>query len=153
MKRKFVRRFGASVVALASIAAAAPTAMADATTDLGPATVTLGGFLAAEGAYRERSESADIGSSFSGIPFPNATNAHYSETRFTARQSRLSVLAQGNVNPDTHLAFYGEFDFLGAAQTANSNESNSYNLRIRNVYGTVDWDAEGIELLAGQSWS
>ena len=153
MNRKFVRRLGASAIALASIAVTATTAMADATTDVGPATVTLGGFLAAEGVYRGRSETADIGSSFSGIPFPNSANAHYSESRFTARQSRLSVLAQGNANADTHLAFYGEFDFLGAAQTANSNESNSYNLRIRNVYGTVDWDAEGIELLAGQSWS
>ena len=153
MNRNTVRRFGVSVVALASITVAAPSAMADSTTDVGPATVTLGGFLAAESVYRERSESADIGSSFSGIPFPSSTNAHYSENRFTARQSRISLLAQGNVDPDTHLAFYGEFDFLGGAQTANSNESNSFNLRIRNVYGTVDWDAEGIELLAGQSWS
>lgn len=153
MKSKFIGRCGASVVALATTLALAPNAWADATTDVGPATVTLGGFLAAESAYRERSESADIGSSFSGIPFSNATNGHYSEFRFTARQSRLSVLAQGNVNPDTHLAFYSELDFLGAAQTANSNESNSYNLRIRNVYGTVDWDAEGVELLAGQNWS
>ncbi len=31
---------------------------------------------------------------------------------------------------------YFEMDFLGAAPTANSNESNSYNLRMRNVYGT-----------------
>src|SRR5689334_8161734 len=122
MNRKFIRRFGASVIAFASITAMTSVAIADATTDDVPATVTLGGFLAAEGVYRERSESADIGSSFSGIPFPNSANAHYSESRFTARQSRLSVLAQGNVNPDTHLAFYGEFDFLGAAQTANSHE-------------------------------
>lgn len=121
--------------------------------DIGPAKVTLGGFLAAEGVYRSRDESADIGSTFSGIPFSNSPLAHTSETRFTARQSRLSILAQGDANSDTHLAMYGEFDFLGAAQTANSNESNSYNLRIRNLYGTVDWDSLGLELLAGQSWS
>jgi hypothetical protein len=153
MKMKSIGRGCASLGALLAMMAVTPNAWADATTDVGPATVTLGGFLAAEGVYRERSESADIGSSYSGIPFPNSTNAHYSESRFTARQSRLSVLAQGDANADTHLAFYSEFDFLGAAQTANSNESNSYNLRIRNVYGTVDWDAEGLELLAGQSWS
>ena len=96
---------------------------------------------------------ADIGSSFSGMPFSNTTTAHISELRFTARQSRLSILAQGDVDSDTHLAFYGEFDFLGGPQTGNSNESNSYNPRIRNIYGTVDWDAEGLELLAGQNWS
>jgi hypothetical protein len=62
-------------------------------------------------------------------------------------------MAQGDVNSDTHLTFWNEMDFLGAAQTANSNESNSYNLRIRNIYGTIDWDAEGWEILAGQNWS
>ena len=87
---------------------------------------------------------------FRSTPMPLA---HTSETRFTARQSRLSLLAQNDADTDTHLAFYGEFDFLGAAQTANSNESNSYNLRIRNLYGTVDWDSLGLEVLAGQSWS
>ena len=53
----------------------------------------------------------------------------------------------------THAAFYGEFDFLGAAQTANSNESNSFTPRIRQLYGTVDWDYWGLHLLAGQNWS
>ena len=90
---------------------------------------------------------------FSGIPFPSTSTAHTSELRFSARQSRLSILAQGNADSDTHLAFYGEFDFMAGPGSANSNESNSYSPRIRNVYGTVDWDAEGVELLAGQNWS
>jgi hypothetical protein len=115
--------------------------------------VTLGGFLAMETASRSRSESADIGSSFNGVPFSNQPTAHMSETRGTARQSRLSILATADVDSDTHLAMYDEMDFLGAAQTANSNESNSYNLRIRNVYATIDWDSLGLELLAGQNWS
>lgn len=153
MKTKFMLRSGAAIGVLIAAASAAPAAWADSTTDVGPATVTLGGFLAAESVYRSRSETADIGSSFSGVPFPSFPNAHELEFRMTARQSRLSVLAQGNADADTHLAYYGEFDFLGDAQTGNSNESNSYNLRIRNVYGTIDWDAEGVELLAGQNWS
>jgi len=115
--------------------------------------VTLGGFLAMETATRSRSESADIGSSFNGVPFSNQPTAHMSETRGTARQSRLSILATSDVDSDTHLAMYDEMDFLGAAQTANSNESNSYNLRIRNIYATIDWDSLGLELLAGQNWS
>jgi hypothetical protein len=57
------------------------------------------------------------------------------------------------VNPDTHLAFYGELDFLGAAQTANSNETNSYTPRMRVFYNQVDWDHSGLHLLAGQNWS
>ena len=150
MKTKNLMRSG--VAACAVLTVLSVPACAD-DFDLGPAKVTLGGFLAFEGLYRSRDESADIGSSFSGIPFSNSPLAHTSETRFTARQSRLSLLAQGDANPDTHMAMYGEFDFLGAAQTANSNESNSYNLRIRNLYGTVDWDSLGLQLLAGQNWS
>jgi hypothetical protein len=153
MKTKSIGRGCASLGAFLAMIAVAPNAWADATTEVGPATVTLGGFLAAEGVYRSRGETADIASTFSGIPFPSTSTAHTSELRFSARQSRISLLVQGNADSDTHLAMYGEFDFLSGAQTANSNESNSFNLRIRNMYGTVDWGAEGIELLAGQSWS
>jgi hypothetical protein len=116
-------------------------------------TVTLGGFAAFESVYRSRNETADIASSFSAIPFNNSSVGQTNELRFTARQSRFSVLAQGDVDPATHLGFWGEFDFLGAAQTANSNESNSYTPRVRNMYGTIDWDNTGLHLLAGQNWS
>jgi len=132
---------------------AASPAFADATMEIGRTTLTWGGFLAMEGVYRDRSETADIGSSYNAIPFANQPTAHMSELRGTARQSRLSLLAQGDIDSDTHLAGYYEMDFLGGAQTANSNESNSFNLRIRNIYGTIDWDSLGLELLAGQSWS
>jgi hypothetical protein len=116
-------------------------------------TLQLGGFLAAESVYRSKSELADISSTYSGIPYGNSALGHADEFRMTARQSRISGLIEGNIDPDTHFAVYGEFDFLGAAQTANSNESNSYTPRIRNLYGTIDWDDSGFELLAGQNWS
>lgn len=115
--------------------------------------IALGGFLAAEGIYRSKTEGADIASSFSAIPFANSVPGHTHELRGTARQSRLSFLAQGDLNASTHAAFYGEFDFQAAAQTSNPKESNSYSPRIRNLYGTIDWDSLGLELLAGQSWS
>ncbi len=99
--------------------------------------ITLGGFLAAETIYRSANQGADIASNFNTIPFNYVPTAHTNELRFTARQSRISALAQGDVDPQTHLAGYIELDFLGAAQTANSNESNSYNPRIRNVYSRV----------------
>jgi hypothetical protein len=115
-----------------------------------------GSFLALETVYRSHQEGADISSSFSGIPFPNVATSHLQENRFTARQSRLAILAQGDVpHMGVHLTGYYEMDFQGAAQTANSNESNSYNPRIRNIYAAVDWDRDfgGISLLAGQNWS
>ena len=115
--------------------------------------IALGGFLAFETVYRSRNEASDIGSNFSGIPLFNSPLSHMSEFRETARQSRLAGLVQGDVDAVTHLAMYGEFDFLAGPQTANSNESNSFSPRIRHFYGTVDWDDLGLHILAGQNWS
>ena len=116
--------------------------------------ITFGGFIEAAGIYRNHTESGDINSNFNtGIPFPNSPNDHIDEIRGTARQSRLSILAQGDVDADTHLAAYYEMDFLGAAPTANSNESNSFNLRIRNIYATIDQVSTGWHVLVGQNWS
>ena len=118
-------------------------------------TITPGGFLEAAGIYRSRFQGDDIASSFA-IPFPGQSHpSHTAEGRFSARQSRVSLLAEGQVNPNTKLGMYTELDFQGAAQTSNSNQSNSYVPRIRNVYGTIDWarDGYGIHFLAGQNWS
>lgn len=115
-------------------------------------TVTMGGFAAAEGVYRSHDETADIGSAYQKIPFANDRAGHTGEIRGTARQSRYSILVQGMPNPNVTASFYGEFDFLGAAQTANSNESNSYQPRIRNLYAQLD-TKDGWHLLAGDSWS
>ena len=118
-------------------------------------TLTPGGYLELAGIYRSRFQGDDIASSFN-IPFPSQSRqSRTSEGRFSARQSRVSLLAQGKPNPHTTLAMYGEFDFQGAAQTSNSNQSNSYVPRIRNVYGTVDFNrgGYGLHVLAGQNWS
>jgi hypothetical protein len=117
--------------------------------------ITLGGFAAMETVFRSRNEGADISSSYSGLPLNNAPNAHTAEDRFTARQSRLSLLAQGDVSPTIHLSGYGEFDFQASAVTGNSNESNSYSPRIRNLYAAASWDQPfgGFEVLGGQNWS
>jgi hypothetical protein len=115
--------------------------------------ITPGGFIAAETAYRSRAEGADIASNFGSIPFANSKPGHEDELHFTGRQSRLTFLAQGNVNPTTVLSAYAEFDFQGAAQSANPNESNSWNPRIRHMYGTLDMNDSGWHFLAGQTWS
>lgn len=116
-------------------------------------TMTPGGFFAMEGVYRSRDQGADFNTPFGGIPEYNSPLAHLNELRGTARQSRVSMLIQGNYNPDVLISGYGELDFLGAGNTANSNESNSYQPRIRHMYATIDWLGEGFHLLAGQTWS
>src|SRR5579871_6744679 len=71
-------------------AADAPTVAA------GPVTLTFGGFTALEGVYRSKNETADIGSNFNtAIPYPYQPNAHISEFRESARQSRFAMLAKG----------------------------------------------------------
>lgn len=126
-------------------------------------TFTFGGFIAMESVWRSNSLESDIGSpGFSSIPFagPGGTTqsnaidiGHTREFRFSARQSRISGMAEGDIDPTTHITAYGEFDFLGAAASANSKESNSYTPRVRNLYGTVDWTDIGLKFLFGQSWS
>jgi len=155
MKKK---AFG--LVAASMLLAAAPV-LADQATDtssgvtmnLKGITVNLGGFLEAASIYRSKNLNSDLPSPLQKLPLSNLPGYYQDETRFSARQSRLSLLVKGDVNPDIHLAGYYEMDFLGAANTANSNESNSYNPRIRHLYTTADWDKAGLHLLAGQTWS
>lgn len=116
---------------------------------------TPGGFIAAESVYRSRGLGSDFSLPMGSIPYAGSSlkSARGSEWRQTARQSRVSGLAEADATPDLKLTAYGELDFLGAADTANSNESNSYNLRIRHLYTTVDSKSTGLSLLAGQNWS
>ena len=121
---------------------------------LGGVTVTLGGFIEAAGIFRTRNEVADIASNFNtGIPFPQSVNNHETEFRGSGHQSRVSLLITGAIDPAQKLAAYYETDFQSAAPTANSNESNSYNLRLRQAYGTYDNTASGLHVLGGQAWS
>ncbi|MEJ0091888.1 MAG: hypothetical protein WDN46_00090 [Methylocella sp.] len=116
-------------------------------------TITPGGFLAAESVFRSRNIGADITTPFANIPYNNVRTGNANEYRMSARASRVSLLVQGDVNPTTHLSGWMDLDFLGAAQTANSNESNSFTPRIRNIYLTMDQDDFGFHVLAGQNWS
>ncbi len=161
-KAQAARRAQAPQIAQAQVIQTIPAAVQTAVAAAKPKTdklyykgisITMGGFAEAATIYRDRAETADISSSFSKIPFANDRASHTNETRFTARQSRYSLLAQGDINKDLDAGFYGEFDFQGAAQTANSNQSDSYNPRIRNLYGEMNWKDEGWHMLAGQNWS
>ncbi len=152
----------AAKAATATAAPSAPGKEAPGTVTVGKTKVTVGGFIEAATIYRNRNETADVGSNFNtGIPF-NITgtkagtlnpNAQQAEFRLSARQSRITALAEVNANPSTKISAYVESDFLGDAPTGNSNESNSYNPRMRVFYGAVDWTDCGLHFLAGQEWS
>ena len=116
-------------------------------------TLTFGGWVDLTNIYRTRNLASDTGSIYNFIPFAQSKNFFTPESRFSARQSRFSVLAEGNVGSDTHLAGYGEIDFEGAAQTANSVATNSFNPRMRQMSLEIDRTDLGFHVLAGQSWS
>ncbi len=114
-------------------------------------TITPGGFLAAETAWRQHNESADIISSFNGIPFDGSPQSQLSEFRLTGRQSRASLLVQGALS-NVKLTGYYEIDFLGAAPTANENQSSSFTPRQRQLWGQAAF-RNGWTVTGGQMWS
>ncbi|MGB6175975.1 MAG: hypothetical protein WBF43_06490 [Methylocella sp.] len=115
--------------------------------------ITPGGFFELATVTRNHFVGADVATPWQNIPFANVPSTHTGEFRLSARRSRAALLMRGDVNPATHLSGYGEFDWLSAAQTANSNQSDSYNLRIRHLYLAVDNDEFGAHLLAGHTFT
>lgn len=116
-------------------------------------TVTPGGFVSLDGFWRNHNEGADTTGTFGSMPTYNSPNSHMQELRFSARQTRLSLLAEGAVNPGLIVSGYTEMDFLGAGSNSNQVYSNSYVPRLRHAYITADWNDVGVHLLAGQDWS
>ena len=133
---------------------AATVGAANTTFRLGNIGVTFGGFIEIAGIYRSRNETSDIVSNFNtSIPYPQSPTYHENEFRKSARQSRFSVLMQGNPSNHETASVFGEMDFLAAAPTANSVELHGYSPRLRQAYGAYDNDEWGFHLLGGQSWS
>ena len=114
-------------------------------------TLTPGGFLAAETIWRQRATSSDINTPFNAIPFNGADLSHINENNFTARQSRISLLAEGKVG-SAKLSGYYEADWLGTGVTSNNRQSNSYVMRARQLFAQVAWD-NGWSITGGQMWS
>src|SRR5580692_5861287 len=114
-------------------------------------TITPGGFLAAETVFRNKAIGADINTPFNNIPFSGNPGGQTTEFNATARQSRLSLLAEGKL-ASAKLTGYVETDFLGAGITSNDNQSNSYVLRLRQGFGQAKFDS-GFSVTGGQMWS
>ncbi|HEY6442894.1 MAG TPA: hypothetical protein VIY66_06090 [Candidatus Acidoferrales bacterium] len=114
-------------------------------------TLTPGGFMAAETVWRQKALAADVNTPLNGIPFDGSSNAHLSEFQASGRQSRISMLIQGQLS-DVKIGGYYEADFLSAGTTSNPNESNSYTLRQRQFWGQAAFN-NGVTFTGGQQWS
>jgi hypothetical protein len=113
--------------------------------------ITPVAFFAFEGVWRQRSINSDINTPFNSTPYPGAAQAHTSELNFTGRQSRIGSLFEGNTG-GLKLSGYVEADFLSAGTTSNDNQSNSYTLRQRQIWGQAA-TKEGFKVTGGQMWS
>jgi hypothetical protein len=114
-------------------------------------TITPGGFLAAETVWRSHGLGADVNTPFNSITFPGASQSHMSEFFGSGRQSRISMLAEGKLNSMKMTGYY-ESDFLSSGVTSNNNQSNSYSLRQRQIWGQAAL-TNGWSFTGGQMWS
>ena len=113
-------------------------------------TLTPGGFLAAESVWRQRALASDINTPFNAIPLPGSSQSNLSEFFASGRQSRISLLAEGKLD-QAKLTGYVESDFLSSGITSNNNESNSYTMRQRQMWGQAA--IHGWSFTGGQMWS
>lgn len=114
-------------------------------------TLTPGGFFAAETVWRQKALAADVNTPFNSIPFNGAPGAHMDEFQASGRQSRISMLVQGELS-NVKLSGYYETDFLSAGTTSTPTESNSYTMRQRQFWGQAAFNS-GWTFTGGQQWS
>ncbi len=115
-------------------------------------TLTPGGFFAGESVWRQRAIGGDINTQFTGIPYSGISTGQTSEFNLSGRQSRLSLLAEGKADNGWTYRGYVETDFLSAGVTSNSNESNSYTMRVRQAFGQAQ-SSGGWYFTGGQQWT
>ncbi len=114
-------------------------------------TLTPGGFMAAETVWRQHALGSDINTPFNSVTMPGAAGDKMSEFFGSGRQSRISLLGEGKLSM-AKLTGYVEADFLSAGVTSNNNESTSYTLRQRQVWGQAAFN-NGFAVTGGQMWS
>jgi hypothetical protein len=113
-------------------------------------TITPGGFLAAEFVRRNRALGGEA-TPFNSLTMPGASQSSISEFFGSGRQSRLSMLAQGQLSYVKLVGYY-ETDFLGVGTTSNPNQTNSYPLRQRQAWVQTAFN-NGWTVTGGQMWT
>jgi hypothetical protein len=139
-----------AAVPAAAVAVSKPAGASPLSFNIGSSTFTPVGFMDFTTVYRSTLNGGDIGSSFGSIPYANTANGQLSETRFSAKNSRIGLKIDSAVD-DTKVLGYLESDFLGNAATNINVASNSDVMRMRVYF--VDLRKGDWEFLAGQDWS
>lgn len=110
-----------------------------------------GSFVAAETVWRQGATGGGLNTPFTGVPLDHSPAANISEFNASGRQSRIALKATGKAG-DMKLTGYYEMDWLSAGTTSNNNQSNSYTVRQRQLWGQVALD-NGWTFTGGQMWS
>jgi hypothetical protein len=113
--------------------------------------ITPGGFTAAETIYRTKATGGDIPTAFSSLPYEGADAYSLGEFYGSARQSRVSLNVEGKTSWGTLRGYY-EADWLGTGITSNNNQSNSYVMRQRVIWGSAETNSH-LKFVGGQMWS
>lgn len=113
--------------------------------------ITPGGYAAGETVFRSKATGGDIPTPFNAIPYETADAYNLSEFFGSARQSRVSMMAEGKNSWGTLRGYY-EADWLGTGITSNNNQSNSYVLRQRVIWAQAALN-NGWAFTGGQLWS
>jgi hypothetical protein len=113
-----------------------------------------GSFLAAESVYRSSATGGGINTPPTGIPLEHAGQAQTSEFFAEGRQSRIALRAIGKLD-NVEMTGYYEMDWLGAGVTSNNNQSNSYVVRQRQLWGRASFGPSNnnFNISGGQMWS
>jgi uncharacterized coiled-coil protein SlyX len=114
-------------------------------------TITPGGFAEAAFVRRSRALAADLPTPFNSLTMPGAAQSQLSEFFGSARQSRPTMYVDGRMGK-VAFSSYLSADFLSSGDTSTNNQTNSYTLRLRQVWGQAKFD-NGFSFLGGQAWS
>jgi Skp family chaperone for outer membrane proteins len=123
----------------------------DAINYKGIAISPAGSFLATESVWRSAGTGDDINTGMTSVPLQYSDAYNVSENFFSARQTRLALKATAKTDKFTATGYY-EADFLSSGTTSNNNQSNSYTLRQRELWGDVKF-ANGWNFSGGTGWS
>ncbi len=117
---------------------------------IGNSYLTPIGFLDFTSITRNTVSGSGIGTNFGSIPDNTAANAHLSESRLSAQNSRIGARFDSMFN-GMHVLGYWESDFLGNNPANVAVTSNSNTMRMRLYW--VQLMKDKWEVMAGQSWS
>lgn len=115
-------------------------------------TISPGGsFIEAATVYRNAAIGDGLNTNYKNVPLEHSGQAQLSEFKGSGRQSRIAIKADGSLANVDMTAYY-EMDWLSSGTTSNNNQSNSYTVRVRQLWARAAFKS-GWNVSGGQMWS